>query len=107
MIGRMREAGAKFLAIVNREEELVKLQRDWLVAFETREQELRMITEQMQARQEESAELHRYLAHLESVFKGETERLAAERPELAAQQQSTIDAQRDPGTVSATADTAA
>ena len=54
MIGRMREAEAKFLAIVNREEELVNLQRDWLVAFETREQELRTITEQMRARNEES-----------------------------------------------------
>src|SRR3989441_1893322 len=62
MIGRMREAEAKFLAIVNREEELVKLQRDWLVAFETREQELRTITEQMHARHEESAELHQSLA---------------------------------------------
>src|SRR5216110_350576 len=94
MIGRMREAGAKFLAIVNREEELVKLQRDWLVAFETREQELRMITEQMQARKEESAELHRSLAHLESVFKGETDRLAAERQELAAKEESLLEAQR-------------
>src|SRR3989475_5380684 len=84
MIGRMREAEAKFLAIVNREEELVKLQRDWLVAFETREQELRTITEQMHARHEESAELHQSLAHLESVFRDETDRLAAQRRELAA-----------------------
>jgi len=104
MIGRMREAGAKFLAIVNREEELVKLQRDWLVAFETREQELRMITEQMQARQEESAELHRSLAHLESVFKGETDRLAAERQELAAKEESLLEAQRYLATVIEAAD---
>jgi len=86
MIGRMREADAKFLAIVNREEELFKLQQDWLVAFETREQELRTITEQMHARQEESAELHESLAHIESVFKDETDRLAAKRQELAAKE---------------------
>src|SRR5437879_12867661 len=83
MIGRMREAEAKFLAIVNREEELVKLQQDWLVAFETREQELRTITEQMHARQEASAELHGSLAQLESVVRDETDRLAARRQELA------------------------
>src|SRR5438094_2187858 len=104
MIGRMGEAGAKFLAIVNREEELVKLQRDWLVAFETREQELRMITERMQARQEEAAELHRALAHLESVFKGETDRLAAERQELAAKEESLLEAQRYLATVIEAAD---
>ena len=94
MIGRMREAEAKFLAIVNREEELVKLQRDWLVAFETREQELRTITEQMHDRQEESVELHHSLARLESVFKDETDRLAAERQELAAKEESLLEAQR-------------
>src|SRR3989441_1389784 len=94
MIGRMREAEAKFLAIVNREEELVKLQRDWLVAFETREQELRTITEQMHARHEESAELHQSLAHLESVFRDETDRLAAQRRELAAKEESLLEAQR-------------
>src|SRR2546428_3724336 len=94
MIGRMREAEAKFLAIVNREEELVKLQRDWLVAFETREQELRTITEQMHARHEESAELHQSLAHLESVFRDETDRLAAQRRELAAKEENLLEAQR-------------
>ncbi len=104
MIGRMREAEAKFLAIVNREEELINLQRDWLVAFETREQELRTISEQMQARQEESAELHRSLAHLESVFKGETDRLAAERQELAVKEESLLEAQRYLATVIEAAD---
>src|SRR3989475_3410897 len=94
MIGRMREAEAKFLAIVNREEELVKLQGDWLVAFETREHELRTITEQMHARQEESAELHGSLAQLASVFKDETDRLAAQRQELAAKEESLLEAQR-------------
>src|SRR5437879_9938550 len=78
MIGRMREAEAKFLAIVNREEELVKLQGDWLVAFETREHELRTITEQMHARQEESAELHGSLAQLASVFKDRSEEHTSE-----------------------------
>ena len=104
MIGRMREAEAKFLAIVNREEELVKLQRDWLVAFETREQELRTITEQMHARHEESAELHQSLAHLESVFKDETDRLAAKRDELAAKEESLLEAQRYLATVIEAAD---
>src|SRR5437879_7280623 len=86
MIGRMREAEAKFLAIVNREEELVKLQRDWLVAFETREQELRTITEQMHDRQEESVELHHYLARPESGLKDETHPLAAPRHEHPSQE---------------------
>src|SRR5438128_6549226 len=99
MIGRMREAEAKFLAIVNREEELVKLQQDWLVAFETREQELRTITEQMHARQEASAELHGSLAQLESVFRDETDRLAARRRELAAKEESLLEAQRYLATV--------
>src|SRR3989475_863614 len=104
MIGRMREAEAKFLAIVNREEELVKLQQDWLVAFETREQELRTITEQMHAQQEESAELHGSLAHLGSVFKDETDRLAAKRHELAAKEESLLEAQRYLATVIEAAD---
>ena len=99
MIGRMREAEAKFLAIVNREEELVNLQRDWLVAFETREQELRTITEQMRARNEESSELHGSLAHLESIFRDETDRLAAQRRELAAKEESLLQAQRYLATV--------
>src|SRR5881296_1550570 len=94
MIGRMREAEAKFLAIVDREEDVVKLQRDWLVAFETREQELRTIGEQLHARQEESAELHHSLVHLGSVFKDETDRLAAQRQELAAKEESLLEAQR-------------
>src|SRR2546426_10238353 len=104
MIGTMREADAKFLAIVNREEELVKLQQDWLVAFETREQELRTIAEQMHAQQEESAELHGSLAHLESVFKDETDRLAAKRQELAAKEESLLEAQRYLATVIEAAD---
>src|SRR5437899_5860744 len=104
MIGRMREAEAKFLAIVNREEELVKLQRDWLVAFETREQELRTLTEQMHARHEESAELQQSLAHLESVFRDETDRLAAQRRELAAKEESLLEAQRCRATVIQAAD---
>src|SRR2546422_7319472 len=85
MIGRMREAEAKFLAIVDREEDVVKLQRDWLVAFETREQELRAIREQLHARQEGSAELPPSLAHLRSGFKDETDRRAGYRPEPAPQ----------------------
>src|SRR6058998_3272635 len=104
MIGRMREADAKFLAIVNREEALVKLQQDWLVAFETREQELRTISEQMHAQHEESAELHGSLAHLESVFKDETDRLAAKRHELAAKEESLLEAQRYLATVIEAAD---
>src|SRR5437867_9899263 len=104
MIGRRREADAKFLAIVNREEGLVKLQQDWLVAFETREQELRTITEQMHAQQEESAELHGSLAHLGSVFKEETDRLAAHRQKDAAKEQSPPKAQRYLATVITAAD---
>src|SRR5205809_348469 len=99
-----READAKFLAIVNREEELFKLQQDWLVAFETREQELRTITEQMHVRQEESTELHESLAHLGSVFKDETDRLAAQRQELAAKEESLLEAQRYLATVIEAAD---
>src|SRR2546422_10352201 len=43
MIGRMREAEAKFLAILNREEDLVKLPGDWLAAFYTDGAEFRKI----------------------------------------------------------------
>src|SRR3989442_12870653 len=68
MIGRMREAEAKFLAIGNREEELVKLQQDWLGAFETRDQEFRTITEHMHARPGSTGELHCALAQSENAF---------------------------------------
>src|SRR3989442_6122421 len=95
MIGRMREAEAKFLAIVDREEDVVKLQRDWLVAFETRQQELPKIGQQLHARQEESAELHHSLVHLGSVFKDETDRLPAQPPEPPAKEESPPQAQRD------------
>src|SRR5256886_2627399 len=88
IIGRMREAEAKFLAIVNREEELVKLQRDWLVGLETREQELRTITEQMHDRPEESRELPHSLAHLQSVFRAETTALSVDTPAHASQRDS-------------------
>src|SRR3989442_9012266 len=104
MIGRMREADAKFLAIVNREEGLVKLQQDWLAAFETREQELRTITEQMHAQQEESAELHGSLALPGSCFKSESDRLAAQRQELAAKEESLLEVQRYLATVIEAAD---
>src|SRR5207302_297023 len=56
------------------------------------------------AAREESAELHRSLAHLESVFEGETDRLAAERQELAAKEESLLEAQRYLATVIEAAD---
>src|SRR3989449_3354811 len=104
MIGRMREAEAKFLAIVDREEDVVKLQRDWLVAFETREQELRAIGEQLHARQEGSAELHHSLVHLRSAFKGETDQLGGQRHEPSAKEDSVVQGRRRPATVLADAD---
>src|SRR5436309_15659064 len=90
--------------MVNCEEGLVKLQQDWLVAFETHEQEFRTITEQMHAQQQESAELHESLAHLGSVFKDETDRLAAQRQELAAKEESHLEEQRYLATVIGAAD---
>ena len=104
MIGRMRESQTKFLAIVDREEEVVKLQHDWLVAFETRERELQAITEQLHARAKESVELHQSLAQLEAVFKDETDRIAAQRQELAVKEQSLLEAQRYLATIIETAD---
>jgi len=94
MIGRMRESAAKFLAIVDREEEITKMQRDWLVAVETREKELRTINEELRARQEESAELGESLGQVKTLFKDEMERLAARRDELAAKEASLLEAQR-------------
>ncbi|HYT18546.1 MAG TPA: hypothetical protein VEO18_09930 [Thermoplasmata archaeon] len=90
----MRESAAKFLAIVDREEEITKMQRDWLVAVETREKELRTINEELRARQEESAELGESLGQVKTLFKDEMERLAARRDELAAKEASLLEAQR-------------
>src|SRR2546427_12506499 len=58
----------------------------------------------MHARQEASAELHGSLAQLESVFRDETDRLAAKRHELAAKEESLLEAQRDLATVIEAAD---
>src|SRR2546425_12393400 len=58
----------------------------------------------MHARQEASAELHGSLAQLESVFRDETARLAAQRQELAAKEESLLEAQRYLATVIEAAD---
>src|SRR3989442_4271085 len=58
----------------------------------------------MHARQEASAELHGSLAQLESVFRDETDRLAAQRQELAAKEESLLEAQRYLATVIEAAD---
>ncbi len=104
MIGRMRESEAKFLAIVDREGELVKQQHEWLVAFEQHEEELRMIKEHLHAQQKESVELHKSLAHFETLFKDETDRLAAQRRELAVKEESLREAQRYLATIIETSD---
>jgi len=97
--GRMKESEARFHAIIDRDEELLKVQQHWLIVFETLEKELQAIAGQMQARQKQSAQMHQSLADLHEVFKDETARLAAHREELAAKERSLIVAQKYLSTV--------
>lgn len=94
IVGRMNESEAKFRAIADRDEELLKVQQHWLIVFETREKELQAIAEQMQARHKQSAQMHQSLDDLHNLFKAETARLAAQREELAAKERSLIEAQK-------------
>jgi hypothetical protein len=89
----MKESEAEFRAIADRDEQLLKVQQQWLIVFETRQKELQAIAEQLQARHRQSAQMHQSLADLHNALKDETARLAAQREELAVKERSLIEAQ--------------
>src|SRR6266480_1696758 len=66
-----------------REEELIKLQNERLHALEGREREMLKISEEMYARQKESAVQHESFVELQETFRQELIRLASERERLA------------------------
>src|SRR5438552_11367829 len=74
--------------LANREEELIRLQNERLVALETREREILKISEEMFARQKASAEQHESVVELQNTLKDELNHLADEREKLAVKEQS-------------------
>ena len=80
--------------LAKREEELIKLQNDRLHALEAREREMLKISEEMYARQKESAAQHESFVDLEDILKQELNRLASEREKLALKERSLIEAEK-------------
>jgi hypothetical protein len=92
--GRIVESVSELRALVEREEELMKAQGNWLAAFETREKELRTISEAMHATQGEANLRHEAFLTLKDAFKDELNRLLAEQEKLAAKEKSLLEAER-------------
>jgi len=92
--GQMTESESRLNNLLEREEELIKLQANWLVAFETREKELRTISEEIHTRQSEFAQQHDSLAGLKDAFKNELHRLLAEHEALATKEKSILEAEK-------------
>jgi hypothetical protein len=78
----------------NREEELIKLQNERLVALEAREREILKISEDMFARQTESLAQHESFVELQGQLKEELIHLASEREKLAVKERSLLEAER-------------
>jgi hypothetical protein len=91
---RMTESESKLQNLLDREEELTKLQADWLAAFGAREKELHAISEDMHARQNEFAQQHDSLSVLKDAFKGELNRLLAEHQALTTKEKSILEAEK-------------
>lgn len=92
--GQMTESESRLHNLLEREEELMKLQANWLVAFEAREKELRTISEEMHARQNELVQQQDSLAVLKDAFKDELNRLLAEHEALATKEKSILEAEK-------------
>lgn len=80
--------------LAKREEELIKLQNERLHALEAREKEMLTISEEMYARQRDSAAQHESFMELQDTLKGELHRIAAEREKLAHKERSLIEAEK-------------
>src|SRR5207249_3408226 len=75
-------------------EELIKLQNARLHALEGREREMLKISEEMYARQKESAAQHESFVELQETFRQELIRLASERERLAGKEKSLVEAEK-------------
>jgi uncharacterized protein (DUF3084 family) len=80
--------------LARREEELVKLQGDRLNALEAREREMLKISEDMQARQKDSAAQHESFVELQDTLRQELVRIAGERERLASKERSLVEAEK-------------
>ncbi len=80
--------------LMKREEELIKLQNERLNALETRERELLKISEEMFARQKESAAQHESFVELQGMLQRELIELASQREMLAVKEKSLLDAEK-------------
>jgi len=88
LAGQMTESESKLHNLLERQQELIRLQTDWLEAFDSRGKELQTIGEAMHARQSELAQQHESLAALKDSFKAEVNRLLAEHEALATKEKS-------------------
>ena len=80
--------------LAKREEELIKLQNERLNALEAREREMLKISEEMYARQKESAVQHDSFVDLQTTLKEELISLASEREKLAVKEKSLLEAEK-------------
>src|SRR5712692_7878052 len=80
--------------LARREEELVNLQSERLNALEVREREMLKISEDMHARQRESAAQHESFVKLQDTLRQELLRLADERERLAGKEKSLVEAEK-------------
>ncbi len=83
LVGMERGVADRDKKLAKREEELIKLQNERLHALEGREREMLKISEEMYARQKESAVQHESFVELQETFRQELIRLASERERLA------------------------
>src|SRR2546422_724795 len=80
--------------LAKREEELIRLQNERLNALEAREREMLKISEEMYARQKESAAQHDSFVDLQTTLKEELISLASEREKLAVKEKSLLEAEK-------------
>src|SRR2546425_332859 len=80
--------------LAKREEELIKLQNERLNALEAREREMLKISEEVYARQKESAAQHDSFVELQTTLKDELYHLASEREKLAVKEKSVLEAEK-------------
>src|SRR5213596_1688080 len=94
LVGMERGLADRDKKLAKREEELIKLQNERLNALEAREREMLKISEEMYARQKESAAQHDSFVELQTTLKDELYHLASEREKLAVKEKSLLEAEK-------------
>ena len=94
LVGMERGVADRDKKLAKREEELIKLQNERLQALEGREREMLKISEEMYARQKESAAQHDSFVDLQTTLKEELISLASEREKLAVKEKSLLEAEK-------------